>query len=110
MFELFRRKKADLQVARLASELEEIFGPLFNGEDVPSAFVMEPYVCGYLSGYSTAVMDLRFNGLNWTKDRKREFLLDLFQKISFTKSSSFDRILNDPGHVILPVRHSPQLK
>ena len=95
MFGLFGGNKADLQVTRLASELEEIFGSLFHGQDVPSAFVMEPYVSGYIVGYSIAVMDLRFDALNWSKDRRGKFQLDLYQKISFTKSCGFDRFLKD---------------
>lgn len=95
MFGLFSGKKADLQVARLASELEEIFASLFQGADVPSSFVMEPYVCGYIVGYSTAVMDIRFDALNWTKDRRGKFQIDLYRQIGFTKSCGFDRFLKD---------------
>lgn len=95
MFGLFSSKNDDSKVARLASEIEEIFSSLFPDQEVPSAFVLEPYVQGYIIGYSTAVMDMRFEALSWTKERKGKFQLDLFQKISFTKSCGFDRFLRD---------------
>lgn len=95
MFGLFSSKNDDSKVAYLASEIEEIFSSLFPDEEVPSAFVEEPYVQGYIIGYSTAVMDIRFEAVSWTTERKGRFQLDLYQKIAFTKSCDFDRFLRD---------------
>lgn len=95
MFGFLSGKKTDLQVFSLASELDDIFTSLFHGEDIPSAFVIEPYVRGFILGYSVAVMDLRFDALHWTKERRGKFQLNLYQKISFTRSCGFDHFLKD---------------
>lgn len=95
MFGLFSSKNDDAKVTRLADEIEQIFSSLFVDQEVPSAFVLEPYVQGFIIGYSTAVMDLRFDALNWSKERKGKFQLDLYQKIYFTKPCGFDRFLRN---------------
>ena len=95
MFGLFSSKNDDTKVAHLADEIEGIVSTLFVDQEVPSTFVLEPYVQGYIIGYSTAVMDLRFDALNWSKERKGKFQLDLYQKIYFTKACGFDRFLRD---------------
>lgn len=99
MFGLFSSKNDDAKVARLANEIEQIFSSLFVDEEVPSAFVLEPYVQGFIIGYSTAVTDLRFDALNWSKERKGKFQFDLYQKIYFTKSCGFDRTLRDLEYI-----------
>ena len=95
MFGLFSSRNDNLKVARLADEIENIISTLFPAQEVPSSFVLEPYVQGYIVGYSTAVMDLRFGALSWSSERKGNFQLALYQKIYFTKTCGFDRFLRD---------------
>jgi hypothetical protein len=98
MFGFFTNKSNkidDLQISQLASELESVFASLFPDGDIPNLFVLEPYVRGFIIGYSSAVMDLKFGALGWTKDRKGKFQLNLYQKISFTRSCGFDKFLQD---------------
>ena len=95
MFGFFKNKWSEQKVKVLSKEISEIFTALFPGGGIPKDFMNELYVQGFLIGYASAVMDLRFEAQTWPKDRKASFHLALYRNISGMETYELDRILLD---------------
>ena len=82
----------------MSNEIDQILQSLFSVDEVlrtPENFFDEVYVQGFLNGYITAVEDIRFDALTWSKDQRGEFRILLYRSINSGDTHGLQRMLKD---------------
>ena len=98
MFGFIKNKVETQQIKVLSNEIDGIIYNLFKEDNnlfTAQSFFNETYVQGFLLGYSSAIMNVRFAGLSWPKDKRGGFQLKIMRTIYGGNAQNLTRMLLD---------------
>jgi hypothetical protein len=98
MFGFIKNKVETQQIKVLSNEIDGIIYNLFKEDNnlfTAQSFFSEIYVQGFLLGYSSAIMNVRFDGLSWPKDKRGGFQLKIMRTIYGGNAPNLTRMLLD---------------
>jgi hypothetical protein len=98
MFGFIKNKVEAQQINVLSNEIDGIIYNLFKEDNnlfTAQSFFNEIYVQGFLLGYSSAIMNVRFDGLSWPKDKRGGFQLKIMRTIYGGNAQNLTRMLLD---------------